>query len=80
MFDEDEYQNDSVIELRYVSYDKNGNREADIVRRLHGEQTEYLPNVLNAFHLFLLGMTYTYVDQVVAVKSGGSEASSIEAE
>jgi hypothetical protein len=74
------YNSKSYVELRYVGYDEEGNRFADITRRIDGDKTEYLPNLLEAFVYFLHGMTFTYVDTIVAQKNSGNISSSEEAE
>ena len=68
------YNND-YIEFKYISHDDKGNRNAVIKRMLLGEQTEYLPNVLQAFVYFLNGMTFTYIDTIVAVGKDGEHSS-----
>jgi len=65
------------ITFTYRSYDKNGDQTAFIERSLNGDETDYLPNILLAFQYFLHGLTFTYVDEVVAC-SGGNEHSSLD--
>jgi acetylornithine deacetylase/succinyl-diaminopimelate desuccinylase-like protein len=79
MYDED-YRPRSYVEFTYVGYDPvTGSRSAEITRRVEGESAEYLPPLLEAFMYFLQGMTFTYVDNVVAVKSSGGEVAATEA-
>ena len=75
---DDDYNPKMRIEFSYVDYDKDGNEVARVVRSLHGENAEYLPNILREFHYFLQGMSYTYVENVVANHTGGGESRSDE--
>jgi hypothetical protein len=78
MFEDNEYDYSpkSYVEFRYVSRNERGEEDAKIIRKLHGEDCEYLPKLLEAFHYFLMGMTFTYVDGVVAVNQKGDDCAS----
>lgn len=67
---------DTTITFTYKSVDKNGNTTTYLERSLHDDNTETLPAILQEFVYFLNGMTYTYVDNVVAVKFDGTDVAS----
>lgn len=52
--------------------------EMDVSRYIRNEQAEFLPQILDAFKQFLVGIGFTYVEEVVAVKETGGECSSAE--
>lgn len=77
MFDLDDINDGyrTVIRFTYDQYDDEGNPIARVERVLRDDQAEFLPSILNCFLLFLQGMTYTYVDDVVAFSDKGTEYS-----
>jgi hypothetical protein len=77
MWDKDDFVRPSSITFTYRSYDDKGTPTAFIERSLHGENTDYLPNILREFMYFLHGLTFTYVNEVVA-QSDVTEHSSNE--
>lgn len=68
------------ISLTYRSYDDDGNQTACVERALHGDDTEYLPNILREFMFFLHGMTFTYINEVVAHSDNSEHSSHDEAD
>lgn len=74
-FDDDEMDR-VVIRFTYNQYDDEGNTVARVERIIRNDEAEYLPSILSAFRYFLQGMTYTYIDNVVAVSEKGKEFSS----
>jgi uncharacterized membrane protein YecN with MAPEG domain len=65
----------NYIEYKYVTYTDDGDVLTEVRRRIFGDDTEYLPNILREFTYFLHGLTFTYIDEVVA-KSENCEHSS----
>lgn len=84
MFDNDifseDYENTKVkVGFEYRQYARDGyNLEAEVSRYLRDDQAEYLPHLLDAFKQFLNSIGFTYVEEIVAVKEGGQEATSAE--
>ena len=79
MFDFDnESENRTVIKFSYETYDDEGRTLASVTRTIRDEDAEYLPSILEAFMYFLQGMTFTYVENVVAVGQDGNEHSAME--
>lgn len=79
MFDfEDENTVRTVISFNYKQYDDEGRTISSVTRTIHNDDAEYLPSILEAFMYFLQGMTFTYVDNVVAVHESGKETSAVE--
>lgn len=72
MWDLDDH---SFIEFRAVFKDTDGNTTSEVYRRLYDGDTEYLPNILREFHHFLYGLTFTYVDEVIAKSDKGCHSS-----
>lgn len=68
----------TVIRFSYNTYDDNGDIVARVERTIRNDDAEYLPSILEAFMYFLQGMTFTYVDNVVAVHESGKETSAVE--
>ena len=64
------------ITFTYISRDDDDNEITRVVRTIRNDDAEYLPTILNAFLLFLQGMTFTYVDEVKAVSEKGTEYAS----
>ena len=77
MWEDDDYYQKPRITFIYEDFDEDGNTTTRIERRVTGHETEYLPNILREFHYFLMGLTFTYVDEIVAKKEHG-DASSLE--
>lgn len=76
MFDfEDDDTDRAVITFTYKQYDDEGRSIASVTRTIRNDDVDFLPNILNAFMLFLNGMTFNYVEDVVAVSSSGKEHS-----
>lgn len=76
MFDfEDDDTDRAVITFTYKQYDDEGRTIASVTRTIRNDDVDFLPNILNAFMLFLNGMTFNYVEDVVAVSSSGKEHS-----
>lgn len=77
MFDLDEYNDKDRVLIRfdYVLRDDEGRTISTVQRAIRGEEAEYLPEILNAFRLFLQGMTFTYIDNVIATSEAGIEHS-----
>ena len=71
----DDKQQNSIT-FTYRSYDDEGNQTAYVERALHGEDGEYLPNLLREFLYFLHGMTFTYIEEVVAHSDNAEHSSS----
>lgn len=67
------------ITFTYKTIDENGNTTTYIERSLYDDNAEGLCKILEEFTYFLNGLTYTYVDSVVAQTTGGNEISSLEA-
>lgn len=77
MFDFDNHTNDhAVITFSYKLYDDEGRAVSSVTRTIRNDDAEYLPSILSAFVYFLQGMTFTYVENVVAVSDKGTEYSS----
>lgn len=77
MFDEDLFSVPRAeITFTYVSREDNGDVIARLERTIRNDEAEYLPHILNAFLLFLQGMTFTYVDTVTATSEKGTEYTS----
>lgn len=80
--DYDDYDYDSNYEkknnvvLIYNAYDAKGNRTVRIERKVWGDDCEMLPTVLTEMTYFLNGMTFTYVDGLVAMNDGEDVAMS----
>jgi len=81
-FDDDynEYENGkkNYVEFKCVQFNADGERTATIQRFVRGEDTEYLPNLLTEFAYFLQGMTFSYINGVVAVDRKGEDISCSE--
>ncbi|CAB4124483.1 hypothetical protein UFOVP63_5 [uncultured Caudovirales phage] len=81
-YDDDDYDYEGKPTTRvtfiYTERDKNGRETINVSRTVHGEDTEYLPNLLEAFTYFLHGMTFTYVDGVAVLKDGEINKSSFD--
>ena len=75
MWDDNNEITTSVM-FTYRSYDSDGNQTGYIERTLYNEEAESLPNIIEMFHCFLLGMTFTYVDSVSALNDEGVELAS----
>lgn len=76
MFDfEDDDTDRAVITFTYKQYDDEGRTIASVTRTIRNDDVDFLPNILNAFMLFLNGMTFNYVEDVVAVTNTGNEHS-----
>lgn len=73
--DDDDRISPNEITFSYWEYDKHGTK-VQVIRTLRGPETETLPNILREFSYFLNGLTFTYVDKIVAVKDDGRETSS----
>lgn len=79
MFDCDDYHpNRNEITFMFNQYDEEGRNIARVTRTIRNEDAEYLPSILEAFMYFLQSMTFTYVDNVVAVHESGKETSAVE--
>lgn len=78
MFDFDEDNDRTMITFTYHQYDTEGRIISKVERVIRNEDAEYLPSILEAFMFFLQGMTFTYVDNVVAVHESGNETSAVE--
>lgn len=70
--------NSKFVEFRYVTHDEDGETLVNIIRRVNGDDADFLPNILREFSYFLAGMTFTYVDEVVAKNRDGEEVASSE--
>lgn len=68
--------NKNYVEFRYCTYDEDGEPLVSISRRVVGDDTDFLPNVLREFSYFLHGMTFTYVNEVIAKSGKGEEIAS----
>jgi hypothetical protein len=66
------------VTFSYTEYDEYGS-STYITRTIRGDDSQYLPNLLQMFHYFLKGMTFSYVDTVVAYGPNGSEHTSEDA-
>jgi len=75
MWDDEDYNHKPRVTFIFEDFDDEGNPTSRIERRLIGNDTEYLPNLLREFHYFLMGMTYTYVDEIIAKKDFGDVSS-----
>jgi|LakMenEpi03Aug12_release.lakeMendotaPanAssembly.Ray.scaffolds.fasta_scaffold4605891_1 hypothetical protein len=76
-FDNDDMSR-TVVRFSYENFDDEGNVVASVTRTIRDEDAEYLPSILEAFMYFLQGMTFTYVDNVVATHESGAESSAVE--
>lgn len=77
-FEDDDSIERTVITFTFHQYDDEGRSISKVTRTIRNEDAEYLPSILEAFLFFLQGMTFTYVDNVVAVHESGSESSAVE--
>jgi hypothetical protein len=80
MWDDNEFAPKNTISFVYRSYDKQGRMTAEIERQLHGDDTEYLPNILLTFQYFLHGLTFTYINEVIACSDNAEHSSADEAD
>jgi hypothetical protein len=77
---DDDYmtKKENFVEFKCVQFNDKGQRVATISRIVRGEDTEYLPNILNEFACFLQGMTFSYVIGISALDKDGEEVSCSE--
>jgi hypothetical protein len=68
----------SKVTFTHAQYDENGNQTVHIERSLFDDEAEFLPTILNEFRYFLQGMTFSYVENIVAVDDEGGEVGSTE--
>lgn len=66
------------VNFSYTQRDENGNVVATVERTVTDDNAEYLPTILEAFMYFLQGMTFTYIDNVIATSETGTEHSAVE--
>lgn len=78
MWDDEDFARSPSITFTYRNYDDKGNPTVTIERSIHGDDTDFLPNLMREFLYFLNGMTFTYVNEIVAKNSDGKEISSSE--
>ena len=76
MFDDYDTHERTVIRFMYDHYDDEGKRISRVERVIRNDDAEFLPSILEAFQLFLQGMTFTYVENVVVTTENGNEISS----
>lgn len=69
----------TTVTFTYKQTDDNGNTTSYVERSLHNENAEGLAKILEEFTYFLHGMTYSYVESVIAQTTNGNEISSLEA-
>lgn len=79
MFDFDNDDMDrAVISFNFRQYDDEGRTVSTLTRTIRNDDAENLSSILEAFLFFLQGMTFTYVENVVAVHESGNETSAME--
>lgn len=77
-FEDDDNPLRTRIRFVYEQYDDTGLPIAELTRTIRNDDAEFLPSILEAFMYFLQGMTFTYVNDVVALHESGSESSAME--